>query len=103
MKRFALSGLIVAVTSIVSSCGDGETGNIGPPASDQVETVGSEALNVLVAGAILSVGDVDRAIAEGLVSPDEVDAAIEAFDNREFADLTERLGSSSDDSGGDAG
>ncbi|MFZ9018394.1 MAG: hypothetical protein ACO23O_15535 [Ilumatobacteraceae bacterium] len=40
---------------------------------------------VLLAAAIIATGDIDDAVAEGLVSPAEVDAAIEAIENRDLA------------------
>ena len=36
---------------------------------------------VLLAAAIIASGDIDDAVAEGLVTPDEVDAAVEAIAN----------------------
>lgn len=69
------------------------TGTSTPDASDSVnrvdldlgELIEVRPERVLLAAAIIASGDIDDAVAEGLVTPDEVDAAVEAIENDDLA------------------
>lgn len=51
---------------------------------------GTDPLRVLLAVVILTAGDVDAAVAEGIVTPDELDAASAALAAGEVGDLLAR-------------
>ena len=75
----ALAMLIVTLLGCAPPEEDAEP----PPAPDQPVAVAPydlHALRVLLAVVILTAGDVDAAVAEGIITPEELDLASEAID-----------------------
>ena len=77
----------IATLSVVAACGsdDGESDRT-PSGDDTSATVdvspdGVEPDKVILASVLLAVGDVDVALAEGLVTADEVDQAASALED----------------------
>lgn len=89
---------VAAVCALtLAACGNDDTGNSTTttvPASSDTTTVPSDVVvdpeRVLLAATILEIGDIDVALAEGLVTPDDVDEAIEAVDNGTIDEWVER-------------
>lgn len=99
----------IAAAAVLTACGtsdapagpDGTTGDAGAttPAPDEVApgtgsdpdaptgtaTDGADPLRVLLAVVVLTTGDVDAAVAEGLVSPSDLDLAESALAAREVS------------------
>ena len=89
---------IVAV-SVLAACGsaddDSSTENGSTPDADTsaVVDVGPgdvEPDKVILASVLLAVGDVDTALAEGLVTADEVDSAVEALADGTLGEWVDR-------------
>ncbi len=81
----------------LAACGNDDAGNTTTttvPASSDTTTAPSDVVvdpeRVLLAATILEIGDIDAALAEGLVTPDDVDEAIEAVDNGTIDEWVER-------------
>ncbi|MGA1053607.1 MAG: hypothetical protein ACO3WU_15060 [Ilumatobacteraceae bacterium] len=87
-----------ATTTTTVDAGPASTATSVPPADTDAPTNSAVVVDldlgelldvrperVLLAAAIIATGDIDDAVAEGLVSPAEVDAAIEAIENRDLA------------------
>jgi hypothetical protein len=77
-------GLLVVGIVALASCGD-DSSDESSVTPDAVAVTASTPFvdpeRVVLAGLLLTVGDVDRAVAEGLVNPMEVDAAVSAIDD----------------------
>ena len=88
MKRSrGVVSVLAAAVLVLASCGDDDE------SSETQESVPSTLANpfvdpedVLVAGILLTIGDIDRAVASGLVNPEEVDTAIAALEAGTMAD-----------------
>lgn len=81
-----IAALTLAGVLVLAACGDGDSSSdTSVPAESTTSTIASTELvdadNVLLAVALFEVGDIDAALAEGLVNPDEVDAAAQAVDD----------------------
>ncbi len=59
--------------------------DVGPDDGELPDVGGADALRVLLGVVVLTTGDVDAAVAEGLVSPAELDLAAEAIAAREVS------------------
>ena len=88
MTRRNLAALVVACGLTLVACGSDQSSDdtsVSVPDDATTTTVAPndtvDADNVLLAVALLEIGDIDAALAEGLVNPDEVDAASQAFDD----------------------
>jgi hypothetical protein len=84
----ALAMLVVTLLGCTLPDDDAEP----PPAPDQPAVVApgeADALRVLLAVVILTAGDVDAAVAEGVVTPEELDLASEAIDTGSVTALFE--------------
>lgn len=87
----ALAMLIVALLGCTLPDDDAEP----RPAPDPPAVItpdGIAALRVLLAVVILTAGDVDAAVAEGVVTPEELDLASRAIDTGSVAALFEQAG-----------
>lgn len=98
MRRHTLKiAVVVACTLALAACGD-DDGRDGTsttvPASSDTTTAPSDRVvdpeRVLLAATILEFGDIDAALAEGLVTPDDVDEAIEAVDDGTIEEWVDR-------------
>lgn len=85
MTRWKLVSLALVAVFALAACGDGGSSEdtlVTLPDESTTTSVASDAAvdadNVLLAVALLEAGDVDAAIAAGVVNPDEVEAAAEA-------------------------
>lgn len=83
---------LVVPMSLVAACGsdddedDGGSSGDDTSATVEVDTDGAEPDKVLLAAIVLAAGDVDVALAEGLVTADEVDLAAEALESGTLSD-----------------
>lgn len=88
VKRIA--GFAAVAVLALAACGDDADDESSAVEEESVTSVAAtpyvDADDVLLAGLLLTVGDIDRALAEGLVNPDEVDAAIAALEAGMMAD-----------------
>jgi hypothetical protein len=85
----ALAMLVVTLLGCTLPEDDAEP----PPAPDQTAVVVPDdiaALRVLLAVVVLTAGDVDAAVAEGVVTPEELDLASEAIDTGSVSALFEQ-------------
>jgi hypothetical protein len=92
-------GLAVVGILALASCGDdsaepGTDADVAFTSQEPSPFIDPE--NVLLAGLILTIGDIDRAVAEGLVNPLEVDAAVEAMDQGTMEDWVGRTAGEDD-------
>ena len=82
VKRIA--GFAAVAVLALAACGDDADDESSAVEEESVTSVAAtptvDADDVLLAGLLLTVGDIDRAIAEGLVTPEEVDVAIAALE-----------------------
>lgn len=82
VKRIA--GFAAVTVLALAACGDDTDDESSAVEEESVTSVAAtptvDADDVLLAGLLLTVGDIDRAIAEGLVTPEEVDVAIAALE-----------------------
>ena len=89
---------VAAVCALtLAACGNDDAGDSTSttvPASSDTTTAPSDVVvdpeRVLLAATILEIGDIDAALAEGLVTPDDVDEAIEAVDDGTIDEWVER-------------
>lgn len=80
----AMIAIMLAISLAVAACGQG-----GVPASDLriSDTVSAE--GVVLAAVLLSTADIEASVAEGLVTPDEVDEARRAIEDGTLDDWRE--------------
>lgn len=97
-ERMRVWGVVLSIvsTSIVAACGsdDGDSDET-PTGADtsvvvDVSSDGVEPDKVILASVLLAVGDVDTALAEGLVTADEVDSAVEALADGTLGEWVDR-------------
>ncbi|HEU4808241.1 MAG TPA: hypothetical protein VFT01_08260 [Homoserinimonas sp.] len=85
----AMVAIMLATTLALTGCGQGGTAASDLPVSDTVSAEG-----VVLAAVLLSTADIEASVAEGLVTPDEVDEARRAIEDgtldewRELAEQT---------------
>jgi len=74
-----LTGCTPALDDGASTIAPSDTPAPDVPEGDALATDGPDPVRVLLAAVVLTTGDVDAAIAEGLVTPEEVEAASTAL------------------------
>jgi hypothetical protein len=74
-----LTGCTRALDDGASTIAPSDTPAPDVPEGDALATDGPDPVRVLLAAVVLTTGDVDAAIAEGLVTPEEVEAASTAL------------------------
>lgn len=94
MKR--CTSIVLAGLSLIAlaACSDGTSDSGGTETTTAVSTTVADAAldpeRVLLAASLIALGDIDRAVAQGLVTPDEVDAAADALENGTLGQWTGR-------------
>lgn len=84
----AVTAIALAAVLLMSGCGEGETSATDLPVSATVSAEG-----VVLAAVLLSTADIEASVAEGLVTPDEVDEARRAIEGGtldEWRELAEK-------------
>ena len=87
MKRSrVVVSVLAAAVLVLASCGDDESSETQESVPSTLANPFVDPEDVLVAGILLTIGDIDRAVASGLVNPEEVDTAIAALEAGTMAD-----------------
>lgn len=93
-RQLTTIAVACAVAITLAACGnDDTTGGDTTTASTTSVVVPNGSVDperVLLAAILLEVGDIDEAIAAGLVNPDEVDLAVSAIDGGSLSEWVER-------------
>lgn len=84
----AMVTIVLATTLALTGCGAVDTAASDLPVSDTVSAAG-----VVLAAVLLATADIEASVAEGLVTPDEVDEARRAIEDgtlNEWRELAEQ-------------
>lgn len=95
MKRNSVLSALVLGACVLAGCGgdDASPSTTTLPASTTTTTVAIQGSDegVVVAGLLLELGDIDLALAEGLVTPDEVDQAVRVIEDGTMEEISLRV------------
>lgn len=85
-----VSAVVVMLASLAGCSDDGSgTDSTVPVSSSTTVSEVVEPGRVLLAGVILAAGDIEEAVADGIVTVDEADRAAEALENGTLGNWTE--------------
>lgn len=91
MKKFPLIFLVGSLSvALIAGCGDSNNSSQSSTTSvaattTSIATTSAQSTRVLLGGLLLAVGDIDEAVANGFVTPEEAELAVAAIENGTMA------------------